>query len=1410
MKKVLSLVLTLLTVLGCFPMASVSLSFAEQEPSTEQLAVDSNTVAEGIYTQEGDVTFSYTDKKTFQNPVANGADPFVFKDSDGTYYMYMTNSSYWGYIAYKSRDLVNWSSLGYVFKKNDITLEGESTITANWAPEVFKYNGKYYMLASINEYLTILSSNSPAGPFTAEGGTAKKLFPDYKNIDGHMFIDTDGQAYLYYVKCAHDSGLGAWGNVIYGCKFDLSTMKPVSGTETRLIAPSKSISWENGSGENIAEGPAIIKRNGKYYMLYTCNGYTNKNYAVGVAQASSPLGAYSRQSNNPVLIGSSSSGVVGVGHCCYTTSPDGSEYWMVYHKHPGLNQIENREICLDKITFDSSGRLVVSADYTQGKPTTKAQAYPSGAVSTLKDTTLTGSFKALTSLPTVYVHMYDGSDSNDGTQTKPYKTLDRAYDALTPNGGTIVLIASHDISNSGLSNDPQIASTGNYYRTPADITGPIMLRGLNPGIRLRFNYLTINSDHYIDNLMLRPESQDSIIECAFNNVTFGENISVSSYYNGTERYPFLIGGYYQCGRGLASSDSWMANSPFKYWKQDQRPYDTVSTSTDYTITVNGGTWRSIMGGNWRTRGDCSVGLIDANVTLNLGGSCTLMPLLSSSGDNNYLISGTGNSALSENGSVTLNVYGGTYNGTLYVNGRIGSVTTVSGITHASASQYHAGDSYANIYGGTFNSVTVGSNAKRAAVMATLDNAHDVTGDYTLIISKNAAFNGTDTLAPKFWISNGDYKVTGTAYAYHANGYSSYVTGCGYTSVFTLGDESMPKENRVVYVASNGTGDGSSPSSPMSSITSAYQKLGGLYGGTVVICGDFNLQSHFTEPAHSAPITVTQKYNGVDYSDGSAFNVISTARRWIINGPVKFENIKFTTENTAGLLMMCQYNPIELGNGVVCEGFDGSLVSKAFTVIGGNQNEVTPAYSAATNSNITVRSGSGILIVGLDRGMDTANNNTANIKVYGGEIGYIYGGNVTSSVAAAKGGAANITLAGGTYKKAVECGYYVSGNVRLTISGGDFSACTAIKGNGDNSKATVYQMLEDTVIDKMINFGQVDIYSKTVFVAHGGTGDGSSASSPMATLGGAYNKLGKNGGTIVIVGNITLSDKFTEPVHVGKVTVTAKHNGTSYPGVIKTNGKAAYRYELNGPTTFENMTFDGADQGILIVASYNKVEIGEGIVCKNFAGTEVAKSLSIIGGYNNGATPLSEVSGGSDITVRSGSDIIVAGLNRYMNTDHTRQANINIYGGEINALYGGNVNAATGGSAVINIYGGKLIGKVACASDVSESVALNIAGGDFSACTAITGKASVDCKATIADDMEDEIVALLSGFGYVKTESGYIKGDIDCNGIVSNSDVTVLVRFLSGFSAEAQSTACDYNRDGKVNNRDAIALIKKIA
>ena len=926
MKKLLSLLLVAVICLGALP-AAMSIS-------AEQKSADATVGAEPA-SQTSDVTVSYTDGKTFSNPVANGADPFVFKDTDGTYYMYTTNAGGNGYIAYTSRDLVNWSSIDYVLKKGDVSVEGVDTYTNFWAPEVFLYNGTYYMIITVNERLVVATGPSPAGPFKTAENTSY-LF-DYQSIDGHFFQDDDGTVYLFYVKVARDSVFPyTSGNVIWGCEFDMETITPKMDTNIRLFG-AEYYTWEKENGY-VSEGPEVFKRDGKYYMLYTCNGFKYAGYAVGAATATSPLGTYTKQSD-PIMKGAEEYGAVGTGHCCYTYSPDGTEMWMVYHKHAGIGQVENREICIDKITIDSNGKVHVSAAFNDGKPTMTAQPYPSGAVSTVKDVVLDDNFAALATLPTVYVHMNDGSDTAAGTENAPYKTLERAYDALTPNGGTIVLIASHDLSNAKsndvyLSPEPQIEETGGYFQTPEDITGPIMLRGRNPGLRLRFNYITFNSDHYIDNLILRPNVVTPVIECGFNNVTFGENLTCSPAYEATARgrYPILLGGYYQCGLGLAEGDSYMDSYPYCLWKQDSRPYEYVSTSEDYTISVYGGTWRSIMGGNWRVRSDASLGLIDADVTLNLGGSCVVQPLCSNSADMNYLVNVTGYTAMSANGTATLNITGGTYNCPVYVAGKTGTPAETEGVTHAPV--FHEGKYVANITGGTFVATEIGGSLRNAIVSATADSAHNVDGDYELTVGKNATFIGTAA----FYSTNGSCKVTGTKTAHICNEIFPRFTTSHFTTYDFYGNDGPV----TIYLSQTGgsdKNDGLTPETAIANLSMTY-KMMAPYGGTVIVTENklASSSSYYGTPECGGPVTIR----------GLTPDVQWQIDYFSISSDHIFDNITIYSRSVTTLIE-CKFNNVTFTDTVTCSGGRNPFL------MGGHYQGSSSTSSPLKNFTPTVKS-----------------------------------------------------------------------------------------------------------------------------------------------------------------------------------------------------------------------------------------------------------------------------------------------------------------------------------------------------------------------------------------------------------------------------------------------------------------------
>ncbi len=295
-------------------------------------------------------------EQLYKNPVfgeEQAADPGVLY-WDGTYYCYSTSAPI-GYYVYTSTDLVNWKNEGLCCE----AAWGIDKAGYYWAPEVVEHNGKFYMIMSVDEHLGFAVADSPLGPFIPE-----ETWLFNKTIDGHIFIDDDGRAYLFYVswRDGHEYG-------IYGCELedDIVTVKP--NTEVHLLSPKES--WEKVDG-GVTEGPFVLKHNGVYYLTYSGTGYTSPSYAVGYATSDSPLGEYTRYNGNPIL--SYTSKLYGPGHHSFTTSPDGSELIIVYHVHSSTTEVHPRKICIDRARFvpTESGidRLEIYG------PTHTSQEYP--------------------------------------------------------------------------------------------------------------------------------------------------------------------------------------------------------------------------------------------------------------------------------------------------------------------------------------------------------------------------------------------------------------------------------------------------------------------------------------------------------------------------------------------------------------------------------------------------------------------------------------------------------------------------------------------------------------------------------------------------------------------------------------------------------------------------------------------------------------------------------------------------------------------------------------------------------------------------------------------------------------------------------------------------------------------------
>ena len=531
---------------------------------------------------------------TFTNPVAPGADPFILKDDDGTYYLYATSGDAYGYRVMSSKNLVEWKAEGYCLHYAWEGVYDDPSITGYksfWAPEVIKYGGKYYMTVSFEGCLNFAVADSPLGPFKTIGPNV--LFPGIRSLDGHFFTDDDGTVYFYFVTTGVLSFNGQSvqkGNNIWGCKLDMEALakgeqEVLDRNGIRLLVESNT---EYDEGTKVAEGPFMIKNGDTYYLTFSSGSYKSPHYAVHYVTSKDPLSGFKRDARNVALKSTDiyyddvdNPHLYGNAHHAFVEAPNGKDTLIVYHTHRTnrtwdasvTDLCTPRSVCIDYAWFED-GYLFAGSKEHKTVPTAVAQPALEGTTLTRK-TYYTGAFKAIEDLPKVYVAQTDGLDTNTGAKTSPVKTFARAAELL-PNGGTIVLMQNYTNSE--------------CLHIPA-VNGPLLITAEHGHVILYFKFISLHSTVYFDNLIFAPTTvgEISVIECNFNNVVMGEGVSCFNRPHGDYSYPYLVGGKWRYG----GSDT--NNSIYK----DNFMASIAELRSDkaYTVTVLGGTWEVLESGS---------------------------------------------------------------------------------------------------------------------------------------------------------------------------------------------------------------------------------------------------------------------------------------------------------------------------------------------------------------------------------------------------------------------------------------------------------------------------------------------------------------------------------------------------------------------------------------------------------------------------------------------------------------------------------------------------------------------------------------------------------------------------------------------------------------------------------------------
>jgi hypothetical protein len=111
---------------------------------------------------------------------------------------------------------------------------------------------------------------------------------------------------------------------------------------------------------NVNEGPEVLQRDGKTFIIYSASACWGPDYKLGMLTygGGDPLSESAWVKHpDPVFARSDANGVYAPGHNGFFTSPDGSESWIVYHANasPGDGCTGERTTRVQPFTWNDDG-----------------------------------------------------------------------------------------------------------------------------------------------------------------------------------------------------------------------------------------------------------------------------------------------------------------------------------------------------------------------------------------------------------------------------------------------------------------------------------------------------------------------------------------------------------------------------------------------------------------------------------------------------------------------------------------------------------------------------------------------------------------------------------------------------------------------------------------------------------------------------------------------------------------------------------------------------------------------------------------------------------------------------------------------------------------------------------------------
>ena len=317
--------------------------------------------------------------ETFTNPVWDGADPWLVKQDSDYIYCYTQNNAI--FIS-RSKQMTQRGETRAVWKAPE-TGWNQACV---WAPEIHFVGGRWYVYYAAGE----------SGPPFIHQRTGvlrsktEEVFSEYEDL-GILYTGNDSSvpaSNIWAIDMTVFEHYGKLYAVWSGWEKQADTDKtpqhlyiqemenPSTLKGKRVLLSSPEESWETGGPLNINEGSQVLKNGNKVFIVYSCRESWTPEYRQGMLQLKNPQADPLVRENwiktGPVFEGNEK--VIGVGHCSFVKSPDGTEDWIIYHSKRSPNPGWDRDVRMQPFNWKPDG----TPDFGRAIPAGVPMKLPSG------------------------------------------------------------------------------------------------------------------------------------------------------------------------------------------------------------------------------------------------------------------------------------------------------------------------------------------------------------------------------------------------------------------------------------------------------------------------------------------------------------------------------------------------------------------------------------------------------------------------------------------------------------------------------------------------------------------------------------------------------------------------------------------------------------------------------------------------------------------------------------------------------------------------------------------------------------------------------------------------------------------------------------------------------------------------